>query len=84
MLGTVIADGWRRRGVGSRLLEAAVNAAKARKGIRRIDLAVFPHNEAALALYRKYGFIETAFEAEAIPRQSGEVWDVILMQRDFS
>ena len=84
VLGTVIADGWRRRSVGSQLLAAAMFAAQARKGIRRVDLAVFPHNTAALALYRKHGFIETALEPEMIPRQSGELWDLILMRREFS
>jgi putative acetyltransferase len=27
-------------------------------GIEKVTLSVFPHNRAALALYRKFGFVE--------------------------
>jgi ribosomal-protein-alanine N-acetyltransferase len=45
----------RRRGVGHRLLEAALAAVR-KKNIRRIFLEVAADNQAALALYEKAGF----------------------------
>jgi ribosomal protein S18 acetylase RimI-like enzyme len=45
----------RRRGVGRRLLEAVVSAARS-KGARRISLEVAASNAAALALYTGAGF----------------------------
>lgn len=48
----------RSRGVGRRLVEAAVERASAR-GCKRIELDVNEGNEAARALYRSCGFSET-------------------------
>jgi RimJ/RimL family protein N-acetyltransferase len=42
-------------------------------------LSVFPHNEAAIALYRKFGFREEGRRVEHIRRASGELWDLIDM-----
>ncbi|MFQ5459635.1 MAG: GNAT family N-acetyltransferase [Anaerolineae bacterium] len=46
---------YRRRGIGRRLMEAAVNRSLM-SGARRVGLQVRTDNEAALALYRKMGF----------------------------
>jgi ribosomal protein S18 acetylase RimI-like enzyme len=40
---------------------------------------VFPHNSAAVALYKSYGFGETRRYEAFKKRQNGEAWDVILM-----
>jgi ribosomal protein S18 acetylase RimI-like enzyme len=45
----------RRSGLGGALVEAAIESARAR-GCRRIELDVNEDNEAALALYRRFGF----------------------------
>jgi len=82
VLGMIVAKRWRGRGVGRQLMEAAVAWAK-RVRLRRLELAVFPHNAAALALYRKFGFNEIAYQERAMPRKSGEVWDVILMRKEI-
>jgi putative acetyltransferase len=47
----------RGRGIGSSMLEEALAWAE-RFGVRRIELTVYPHNDAAIALYRKFGFVE--------------------------
>jgi RimJ/RimL family protein N-acetyltransferase len=47
----------RRRGIGSALLDEALRWARS-YGVERIELSVYPHNDAALALYRRFGFVE--------------------------
>lgn len=47
----------RGRGLGSALLAEAMRWARS-FGLERIELAVYPHNDAAIALYRRFGFIE--------------------------
>jgi ribosomal protein S18 acetylase RimI-like enzyme len=48
----MVAADWRGRGVGTALVAAAIEWARAR-GLHKLTLSVFPHNEAAVALYRK-------------------------------
>jgi RimJ/RimL family protein N-acetyltransferase len=45
----------RRRGIGRRLLEATLDAAR-RAGMTRVELEVYDSNTAAIALYEKAGF----------------------------
>jgi putative acetyltransferase len=47
----------RRRGVGSALLEEALRWARS-YGVERIELSVYPNNDAAIALYRRFGFVQ--------------------------
>lgn len=54
-LGMAVARDWRGRGVGSALLAEAFRWARW-AGVEKLALSVYPHNEAALALYRKFGF----------------------------
>lgn len=56
-LGMFVVAGWRGRGVGSALMAEALRWARA-NGIQRVELTVYPHNRAALALYRRFGFDE--------------------------
>ena len=56
-VGMMVAADWRGRGVGTALMAVAIQWALAR-GLHKLSLGVFPHNEAALALYRKFGFVE--------------------------
>jgi ribosomal protein S18 acetylase RimI-like enzyme len=77
-IGMAIAREWRGRGVGSALMEAAIEWARAH-GLHKLSLGVFAHNAAGLALYRKYGFIEEGRRIKHYRRQSGELWDSIEM-----
>lgn len=54
-LGMMVADTHRRRGIGRRLLEAAVGWAL-RAGVYKLELHVFPWNEPAIRLYESFGF----------------------------
>jgi hypothetical protein len=48
-------------------------------GARESALGVFPHDEDALRLYRKFGFVEEGRRVRHIRRQNGELWDLIEM-----
>jgi RimJ/RimL family protein N-acetyltransferase len=76
-LGIAVAADERGRGVGRRLMEAAIDWARA-VGIEKLVLSVYPHNEAAIALYRSLGFVEEG----RLARQSRKAYgyeDEILM-----
>jgi RimJ/RimL family protein N-acetyltransferase len=77
-IGMAIAREWRGRGVGSALMEAAIDWARER-GLHKLSLGVFAHNTAGLALYRKYGFVEEGRRIKHYRRQNGELWDSIEM-----
>jgi len=77
-VGMAVARDWRGRGVGSALLAAAIDWASER-GLHKLCLSVFPHNEAAKALYRKFGFVEEGRRVKQLRRSSGELWDVVDM-----
>jgi RimJ/RimL family protein N-acetyltransferase len=77
-LGMLVSADWRGRGVGSALVAAAIEWARAR-GLHKLTLSVFPHNEAAIALYRKFGFVEEGRLTKHLRRDSGELWDLVEM-----
>jgi RimJ/RimL family protein N-acetyltransferase len=77
-LGMAVAREWRGRGVGSALLAAAIDWAPER-GLHKLSLSVFPHNAAAIGLYRKYGFVEEGRRVKHFRRASGERWDTLEM-----
>jgi RimJ/RimL family protein N-acetyltransferase len=54
-LGIAIAAPWRRKGVGTAVLDAVICEAR-RSGIHSIQLTVLKANKAAIALYSKFGF----------------------------
>jgi RimJ/RimL family protein N-acetyltransferase len=55
-LGISVAVGYRGRGIGSALLQRAVEWAKASPVVHRVDLHVFARNAAARRLYERAGF----------------------------
>ncbi len=56
-LGMGVHVDYRGRGIGTRLMEAAIGKARAR-GLIRVDLGVYVSNPKAIALYKKFGFVE--------------------------
>jgi L-phenylalanine/L-methionine N-acetyltransferase len=79
-LGITVAKGWQGRGVGTQLMAALLDAADRWLGCLRIELTVFTDNEAAIALYRKFGFeIEGTHRAYAL--RDGRYADVLAMAR---
>jgi len=77
-VGMAIAREWRGCGVGSALLAAAIEWARER-GLHKLSLGVFPHNAGAIALYRKFGFVEEGRRVKHYRRASGELWDALEM-----
>ena len=78
--GMLVDRDWRGRGVGSALVQAAVDRARG-QGLHKLCLEVFTHNTAAIALYRKCGFTEEGRRVKQYRRASGELWDTIVMGR---
>jgi ribosomal protein S18 acetylase RimI-like enzyme len=77
-IGMAVARDWRGRGVGSALLAGGIEWARDR-GLHKLVLDVFPHNTAAIALYRKFGFVEEGRRVKQYRRASGELWDALDM-----
>jgi RimJ/RimL family protein N-acetyltransferase len=80
-LGLMVAANARRRGVGTALLEEAVKWARS-SGVTKLELTVFPHNEPAIALYRKLGFREEGLLRRRYLIQDRYI-DAMLMARDL-
>jgi RimJ/RimL family protein N-acetyltransferase len=76
-LGLMVSSESRRQGVGSALLEAAVEWARG-AGIRKLELHVFPWNEPAIQLYEKFGFEREGLRKAHYSR-GGDYVDAVLM-----
>jgi ribosomal protein S18 acetylase RimI-like enzyme len=76
-LAIAVAADERGRGIGRRLMREAMDWAK-RAGVEKIVLSVYPHNEAAISLYRSFGFVEEGRLAKH-SRKSYGYEDEILM-----
>ena len=76
-LGLMVAAPSRRSGIGSALLEQAVDWAR-QSDIRKLELHVFPHNEPAIRLYERFGFSREGLRRGHYRRGGGYV-DAILM-----
>ena len=76
-IGLMVAATHRRRGIGTALLEAAVDWAR-RAGVRKLELHVFPWNEAGIKLYERFGFVQEGYRRQHYLR-GDEYVDAILM-----
>ena len=76
-LGLMVAADARRQGVGWALLEQATAWARD-TGVTKLELHVFPHNEPALRLYEKFGFVQEGYRKNQY-RRGQEFVDAILM-----
>ncbi len=79
-IGMGVHDDRHGRGIGTALLAALVDAADNWLGLRRLELTVYPDNEPAIRLYRRFGF-----EAEGTHRdfafRNGRYVDALAMAR---
>jgi len=76
-LGMGLLAGWRGKGLGHQLIVRALDAART-LGLRRVELQVRADNEAAIALYRRVGFVEEGRKRAAV-RVDGQDHDVLCM-----
>lgn len=77
-LGMAVLDGWRGKGVGSALMETAIDWAR-RHGAHKVTLQMWPHNTRAQRLYEKFGFVVEGRLRRHYPRSNGELWDAVIM-----
>ena len=82
-IGMLVIAGWRGRGVGAAMLDAAIEWASS-AGAHKMALEVWPHNSAAIELYRRAGFVEEGRKLRHYRRRNGEIWDAVLMGRPLS
>ena len=76
----MVHEDYQGRGVGTALVEAALDLCENWYNFSRVSLEVFVDNAAGLALYRKFGFeIEGTLRAYAF--RDGEYTDAYLMAR---
>lgn len=79
-IGMAVRDDWQGKGVGSALMQAAVDLADNWLGLRRLELHVHVDNARAIALYRKFGFeVEGTHRAYAL--RDGLYVDTLSMAR---
>jgi RimJ/RimL family protein N-acetyltransferase len=76
-LGLMVDSRFRRRGIGRLLLEAAVEWAR-ESDVSKLELHVFPWNDAAIALYESFGFEREGYRKAHYLRNDGYA-DAILM-----
>jgi len=57
-MGMGVRDDWQGRGVGGKLLAAALALADGWLQLRRVELQVYADNAAGIALYARHGFVE--------------------------
>lgn len=71
LIGMYVLADWRGRGVGRRLVNAAVEHAEATAGIAVVTLTVTESNAPAIALYQSFGFRAFGVEPMAIRTPAG-------------
>ena len=79
-IGMGVRDDWQGKGVGSALLAAALDLADNWLNLARVELTVYIDNAAALALYRKFGFMIEGTHRDYAFRDGGFV-DAYCMAR---
>ena len=79
-IGMAVHDDWDGRVVGTALMQAALDLADNWLGLTRVELTVWADNQAALALYRKAGFVEEGV-ARDYGLRHGVLVDALYMAR---
>ena len=77
-VGMLVSSEYRGRGVGTALLDALLEWARDNH-IHKVELKVWPHNTAAIALYEKRGFEREGYLKRHYVRANGEIWDCLIM-----
>ena len=80
-LGMGLLPAYRGKGIGSRLLEAVLAHAKS-FGLEKVELNVYTSNVAAIALYKKMGFVEEGL-LKKYRKLDGIYYDCIVMAKEI-
>ena len=78
-LGIAVHRDFRGRGIGSKLMQAALDWAQSTL-VRRVELSVFARNEGAIRLYQRFGFEIEGRHKNAVFKR-GEFIDTLTMAR---
>ena len=81
-VGLMVDRGHRRLGAGTALMVEAERWAR-QVGVSKLELHVFPYNEAAIALYQGLGYEREGFRRHHY-RRGGELVDAILMAKELA
>jgi RimJ/RimL family protein N-acetyltransferase len=81
-VGLMVDRSHRRLGAGTALMVEAERWAR-QVGVRKLELHVFPYNEAAIALYEWLGYEREGFRRRHY-RRGGELVDAILMAKELA
>ena len=63
----MVAAAHRRRGIGTRADARGRGVGAPARGVTKLELHVFPHNEPAIALYEKLGYEREGFRRAPLP-----------------
>jgi RimJ/RimL family protein N-acetyltransferase len=81
-VGLMVARSHRRQGAGTALMQEAERWARG-AGVRKLELHVFPYNEAAIALYEQLGYEREGLRRRHY-RRGGALVDAILMAKELA
>ncbi|WP_034386858.1 GNAT family N-acetyltransferase [Comamonas composti] len=71
VIGVYVQEAWRARGLGRRLMHAALQHVEQRSGIKALLLSVAERNRSAIALYESLGFHSFGIEPMAFSTGQG-------------
>jgi RimJ/RimL family protein N-acetyltransferase len=80
-LSMAVVKQWRGRGVGTSLLQAALDWAELISRVEKVCLEVFATNSAAIGLYNKLGFVEEGRRIKDIKLGAGNYVDTVTMYK---
>ena len=71
------------RGIGRRMMDCIIDWGR-RRGLMKMNLRVFDHNERAIAMYRALGFQEEGRLRDDVLRGDGTYGDTIVMSKYYA
>ena len=79
-IGMMVRDDWQGKGIGTQLMQAVVDLADKWLNLSRLELDVYPDNEPAIKLYKKFGFQVEGTQIGSAFRD-GQYMDTLMMAR---
>lgn len=78
-IGISIRAAWCNRGLGTLLMRELIDWSRRQDGLTVLRLGVFAHNERAIAVYHKLGFVEEGIRRRAVRYTDGTYVDERMM-----
>lgn len=77
-----VANEYRGKGISTHMLSDLIEFAHSQFNAKRLSLAVFEHNKAAIRCYRGLGF-QTTLKESNIRSFNGVAWDLLSMEKQL-